>query len=200
MKFIILSACLLGLSQSKSVPPLIREQTLCEFERETGDYNYHPAILHRPLVWPNRPKCNPDGSYFEQQIDRYGKVICVTPWSGTQKWSLSERPCDREMLHTQGEHYMLTDTKCRREAAQVLEEAEQYAKTNTMLRIGNKDAKVCQNDNGLFSVLQLSTSLGFYCVEEETGEYIGKAVWMGDTPLGEERIAQEQSVFAGFFC
>ena len=200
MKIIILFASLLGLSQSKSALSLTREQTQCEAERETGRWSFGSAgELYRACLC-GRPKCNPDGSYFEQQIDRYGKVICVTPWSGTQKWSLSERPCDREMLHTQGEHYMLTDTKCRREAAQVLEEAEQYAKTNSMLRIGNKDAKVCQNDNGLFSVLQLSTSLGFYCVEEETGEYIGKAVWMGDTPLGEERIAQEQSVFAGFFC
>ena len=171
MKIIILFASLLGISQSKSALSLTREQTQCEAERETGRWSFGSAgELYRACLC-GRPKCNPDGSYFEQQIDNWGDIICVTPWSGTKKWLLSEKPCDKEVL---------TDTKCRQEAAKVLEEAEQLAKRNVQRMI--RGVKKCEN-NGLYRKVQHfglggpynNYYRGPYCVDEETGEYIRKA-------------------------
>ena len=48
----------------------------------------------------------------------------------------------------------------------------------------------------LYHPLQHSSRLGFYCVDEETGEYIDKAVWLGKEWIDD----QGQSVYAGYVC
>ena len=133
----------------------IREQTQCEAEQR----HFYPS----PGSKANKPKCNPDGSYFEQQTDYYGNVICVTPWSGSKKWLMSEKPCDTKII---------ADTKCRQEAAKILEDKEQMAKMN--VQIMDRNAKSCQND-GRYDELQYSM-IGVFCVDEESGEYIGRAL------------------------
>ena len=112
----------------------------------------------------HKPKCNPDGSYFETQVDPDGTIFCVTKWAGKYKWALKDRPCDFEIFRPQHAKGKCFAQKLLNE--NTLEEAAKKG-----LVIEDLVSKTCQG-NGKFQKFQHGM-MGEYCVDEENGEFIG---------------------------